>query len=383
MTVSKAFWKITAKNIGTFVTYTIILVLFGAVFRNSGSTVVDFEAKKPDIVVFNHDDELGVTKSFVKYLEKNANIKTGYKDDDRLKDALFYEQVIVAIDIPEGFHQEMALGHNPELKIRSSSGYAAELAKTIVRRYLTTVNAYASANLSEVELVSRVEKALEGETAVEVSSKVDTGKYSKSTSYFNYANYSILACVITVICLIMSSFNRRVIRQRNLVSAIEIKKMNAELLRNCCIYSVAVWLIYVVIGVALNGAEVMFSVHGLLYAANSLIFSALATTIAFLLSNLVSNQGAINGIMNVVALGSSFLCGAFVPAEYLPAGVLGFAHILPSYYYIDANNRLMSLESFDFASLWPIIFNMLIMVGYIIALIVVTNIISKKRQKIA
>ena len=30
------------------------------------------------------------------------------------------------------------------------------------------------------------------------------------------------------------------------------------------------------------------------------------------------NKNAINGIINVVALGSSFLCGTFVPVEFLP-----------------------------------------------------------------
>lgn len=383
MTVSKAFWKITAKNIGTLITYTIILVLFGAVFRSSDSTVVDFEARKPAIVIFNHDEEFGVTKSFISYLDKNTTVETGYEDDDRLKDALFYEQVILAIDIPEGFHQDMTFGRNPELKMRSSSGYSAELAKTIVKRYLTTVNAYASSNLSELDLVSRTEKALESETVVEVSSKVDTGKYYKASSYFNFANYSILACVITVICLIMSSFNRRAIRQRNLVSAVEIKKMNAELLRNCCIYSAGVWLLYMVIGVALNGSEVMFSLHGLLFAINALVFSAFATTIAFLLSNLVSSQGAINGIMNVIGLGSSFLCGAFVPAEYLPDSVLAFAHILPSYYYIDANNKITNLADTSFGSILPVILNIAIVAASAVAMVVITNIIAKKRQKIA
>ena len=131
------------------------------------------------------------------------------------------------------------------------------------------------------------------------------------------------------------------------------------------------------------GAEVMFSLYGLIYAVNALIFCGMATTITFLISQLVASQGAVNGLMNVVALGSSFLCGAFVPAEYLPDAVLGFAHILPSYYYIDTNNRVMNLESFDFASLWPIILNMLIMVAFAVAFIVITNIISKKRQKVA
>ena len=383
MTVSRAFWKIALKNIGTIITYTVILVMFGTMNMSASNTSVEYEALKPPIVVFNHDENVGMTKSFMEYLEKNAEIKTGYEDDDRLKDALFYDQVVLALEIPKNFHQDITFGYNPEIKMKSSSGYAAELGKVVVSRYLTTATAYSKLHLSEEELAKRIATTLEKETKVEIKSKVDSAKYSKATRYFSFANYTILACVITIICLIMISFNRLSIRKRNLVSSIELKKMNGVLLKNCCLYTLAVWAFYVALSGIVLGLDVMFSLYGLVYAVNALIFCGMATTIAFLISQLVSSQGAVNGLMNVVALGSSFLCGAFVPAEYLPDAVLGFAHILPSYYYIDTNNRVMNLESFDLASLWPIILNMLIMVAFAVTFVVLTNIISKKRQKIA
>ncbi|MBP5633962.1 ABC transporter permease, partial [Candidatus Saccharibacteria bacterium] len=319
----------------------------------------------------------------VGYLEKNTEIKSDYEDDDKLKDALFYEQVILVLEIPKGFHQDLTFGNEPEIKMRSSAGYQAELAKVVVKRYLTTATAYAKLHLSEEELAKRVDATLANETNVEIKSKVDSAKYDKATRYFSFANYTILACVITIICLIMISFNRTQIRKRNLVSSIEIGKMNRILLKNCCVYAVAVWLFYLALGFIVIGGEIMLSGYGLIYAINSLLFCACATTVAFLISQLVANQNAVNGLMNVVALGSSFLCGAFVPAEYLPDSVLAFAHVLPSFYYIDTNNRVMNLESFDFASLWPIILNMIILVGFTVAIVIVTNIISKKRQKVA
>ncbi len=383
MTVSRAFWKIALKNIGAIITYTAILVMSSTMNMSANNTSLQFEARKPAIVVFNEDENVGITKSFVGYLEKNTEIKSDYKDDDKLKDALFYEQVILVLEIPKGFHQDLTFGNEPEIKMRSSAGYQAELAKVVVKRYLTTATAYAKLHLSEEELAKRVDATLVNETKVEIKTKVDSAKYGKATRYFSFANYTILACVITIICLIMISFNRTQIRKRNLVSSIEISKMNRILLKNCCVYAVAVWLFYLALGFIVIGGEIMLSGYGLIYAINSLLFCACATTVAFLISQLVANQNAVNGLMNVVALGSSFLCGAFVPAEYLPDSVLAFAHVLPSFYYIDTNNRVMNLESFDFASLWPIILNMVILVGFTVAIVIVTNIISKKRQKVA
>ena len=383
MTVSRAFWKIALKNIGTIILYTNMLVLFGTMNINSGSTTAQFEAAKPTVVVFNHDKEAGVTKGFLEYLDKNAKVSKDYADDDRLKDALFYEQVTLVIDIPEEYHQEFALGHDPELKMRSSAGYSAELAKVIVRRYLTAAKAYSALGLNDDELASKVEKSLEKEIDVELKTKADTAKYSTATRYFSFANYSILACVITIICLIMMSFNRMEVRKRNLVSSIEISKMNRTLLKNCCIYSFGVWALFVVIGFFVLGFDVLWSVHGLLYIANTLIFAGCATTVAFLVSQFVTSQGAVSGMMNVIALGSSFLCGAFVPAEYLPGAVLGFAHIMPSYYFIDASNKIMALEDYSFASLLPILINMAIVLAFAIGFALITNYISKKKQKIA
>lgn len=383
MTVSKAFWKIALKNIGTIITYTVILIMFGTMNINSGSTTTSYEAEKPIIVIFNHDKNVGMTKSFIKYLEKNAEIKDGYEDNDRLKDALFYDDVTLVVEIPENFHQDIALEKNPQVKTRSSAGYAAELAKVIVNRYLTVAQAYSKLKLSEVDLAAKVDKALKASAEVEIKTTVDTTKYSKATRYFSFANYTILACVITIICLIMSSFNRLPIRKRNLVSKVELKRMNMVLLCNCCLYAIVAWAFYVLLGFIVIGFDTLWNMHGLLYAANALAFTTCATTIAYLISRVVFSSGAINGIMNVVALGSSFLCGAFVPAAYLPDSVLTFAHVLPSYYYIDANNQIMEIQEFDFETIWPIVFNMIVVLGFSAAFVVVANIISKKKQKIA
>ncbi len=81
----------------------------------------------------------------------------------------------------------------------------------------------------------------------------------------------------------------------------------------------------------------MTTAIGVVYIINSLVLTICATTIAFLIGNLVSNKGTINGIVNVVALGSSFLCGAFVPMEWLPDSVLKIAHTLPTFYNIRIN----------------------------------------------
>ena len=383
MIVSKAFWKIVLKNIGSIILPTVILLMFGTISVTSVDSTAQYEARKPALVIFNHDENVGLTKNFIEYLEENATIKTGYEDDDRLKDALFYEEVTAVVEIPENFHQDMALGHDPEVKMRSSAGYVAELAKVAVRRYLSVAKGYSALHLSEQELVAKVDKAIANDVKTEMKAAVDTSKYAKASRYYSFANYTILSCFITIICLIMSAFNREQVRKRNLVGAIDIKKMNRILLRNCCIYVLAAWVFYVVISVFVLGAEVVFTAQGALYAANSLVFAACATTIAYLISIFALSAGAVNGLQNVLALGTSFLCGAFVPAEYLPDSVLAFAHVLPSYYYIDVNDKIMKIQQFDATTMVPILLEIAVVAGFCVLFVALANIISKKRQRIA
>ena len=383
MTVSKAFWKIVLKNISTIIMYTVILVSFGTVSAQSSATTVEFEAVEPSIVVFNHDGEEGITKNLVEYLDKNAEIKTGFSDDDKLKDALFYEEVVLVVDIPENYSKDYLAGKNPEISTRSSAGYQAELAKVMLRRYLSVAQSYSALGLDASETTEKINAALESSAKVEVLSKVDSSKYAKASAYFSFANYAILACVITIICLIMSSFNRMEIRKRNLVSSVAISKMNRILLRNSCLYAFGVWLMYMIFGYFMAGGDVLFSNYGILFAVNSFIFCIVATTIAYLISQLVQGRNAVNGIMNVVALGSSFLCGAFVPLEFLPESVKFIAHALPSFYYIDSNYKIQALEGFSLDEMAPVLINMGIMLGFAILFVILANIIAKRKQRVA
>ncbi len=123
----------------------------------------------------------------------------------------------------------------------------------------------------------------------------------------------------------------------------------------------------------------MFGKHGLILIINSFVFSICSLTIAFLIGNLINNKNAINGIINVVGLGSSFLCGAFVPVEWLPDNILKIAHILPSYWYIQTNEIVKTLEIINLETLKPILTNIGVLLIFSLLFIVITNLITKRK----
>lgn len=382
MTIFKTFLKILNKNKFIIILYTVILLAFGGFNMQSQEKNMSFVATKPDIMIVNYDDNKGITKDFIKYMENNSNLVQLKNNEDKINDALFYREVNYVIYIPKNYSNDFLNGKDSELKVKSSGDYNASLAEMIISKYIKVAKIYRSSITDEDELISKINETLSKQANVEITSTLDTNALSKATFYFNFESYSLLACLIYVICLILSVFNSEKVKKRTIVSSINYKKHNRILFLSNCLYSFVVWLFYLILSFVFVG-NIMFSIHGLIYAINSFLFTICATTIAFCLGSIVQNKNAINGIVNVIALGSSFLCGAFVPMKWLPNFVLQIAHFLPTYYYINTNESLISLEVFNIETVKPILINMGIIVLFSFIFIIVTNIISKSKQKIS
>lgn len=381
MTVFKTFFKILNKCKLPIIMYTVFLIFFGGFNMQTSENNTNFVAEKPDVLIINKDEEKGITKNFVDYIKNNSNIIDIENDEEKVNDALFYRDVNYIIYIPENYREEFLKGNNPEIEIKSTGDYSASYTEMLLSRYIKIANTYVKNVESEEELTSKINETLSKETKIEISSKLDTDNLSKACFYYNFANYSILAGLVYVICLILSSFKKENVQKRTIISSMNYKKINRKLLLSSSLVAIGLWLSYVVLSFILVG-NIMFTTHGMMYILNSFIFSICALTIAFLIGNLITNKNAINGIINVVALGSSFLCGAFVPMEWLPDSVLKIAHILPSYYYISTNEMLKQLEVINLDTMKPVITNMGVIVIFTATFIIITNVVSRKKRKI-
>ena len=381
MTVFKTFLKILNKNKFIIILYTVFLIGFGGFNMQTSDNSTNFVARKPDIMIVNYDEEKGITKDLIKYITDNSNIIELNNNEEAINDGLFYRDVNYVIYIPENYSEDFMDGKNPEINIKSTGDCQSSFAEMLLSRYIKVANIYQKSIDNEDELISKINETLSKESEVEITSKLDTDGLTKATFYYNFASYSILACLVYVICLVLSSFKDIKIQKRTIISSTDYRKLNRQLLLSNSLFSIILWGVYVALSFVLIG-DVMFSNQGIIYLINSFIFTMCATTIALFIGNLVSNKNAINGIVNVIALGSSFLCGAFVPMEWLPDEVLKIAHILPSYYYISSNESLKTLEVFNLETMQPIITNMIVILGFSILFIILTNIVSKRKQKI-
>ena len=380
MTVFKTFFRIVNKLKPTIILYTALLIIFGAVNMKTSDNNINFVNSKPDILIINQDVNKGLTKNLIDYMKKNSNIVKVENNEDKINDSLFYREVSYVIYIPKDYRKNVLLGKNPKLDIKKTDEYDAHLSEMMLKRYIKLQNIYNEEAGSEDELITLINDNINDDVNVKITSKVDTSKTYNIAYYFNFASYSILAIIIYIVCLVLCSFKEESISKRINISSINYKSHNNKILLASIVFSSIVWLLFVIIGVTIVG-DIMFSIRGLISIINSFIFTFCALTLSILISSLTNNKNAISGIVNVIALGSAFLCGAFVPAEYLPSSVLNFAHILPAYYYINSNDLLKNIDVINISSMHPIIINMIIIIMFSILFIILNNVVTRKKRK--
>ncbi len=381
MTVFNTFWKVINKYKGTIILFTVMLVTFGGINTTSNNSTVDFTNSKPDIIIVNNSGNNDLTKNLISYLEKNTNVKDVKNTEEARNDALFYREVNYIIYIPKDYQKDVLSGKTPEIDIKTVGDYTSSLAEMLLTRYLKIQSIYAKNISTEQELITVINKNLSKTSEVTITSKVDTTKTSRVSRYFNFASYSAMFIIIFVICMVLSSFHAKAIKKRTIISSMNYKTHNKYLLRASFVYSIIVWLLFMLLGTILFSNTIL-SLRGLVYAINLLIFIFTSLTLALLLSTLIDNKDAINGIVNVISLGSAFLCGAFIPTEWLPESVITISRIFPTYWYVNSNDLLTNLQSINMTSLKPILINMLVVIIFSVAFIILNNLVAKKKQKV-
>lgn len=378
MIVFKAFWKIIKKNKGLIILYTVMLIVFGGMNFKQSEKDNNFSSSKPEIVVINNDKNGILANNLVTYLNNNTIVKDKKSEDDIL-DALFYRDINYIIEIPENYTIDVLNNNNPSINIQSTGNYGAALAEMILQKYLNVQNIYSMNEKDAKKIISNINESLKIDTKVSVNSKVDTDVASKVSRFYNFASYSLMAVILFGVCLVLSSFKKETINKRTLISSMNYKKHNFLLTLSALSFTLIFWLVYAVLGSILLKNSIL-NITGVFYLINMLLFSLTTLCLSFIIINLTTNKGAINGIINVISLGPAFLCGAFIPTIWLPKVALNIAHIFPAYYYVNTNDYLSNLESFNLENLKPVLNNFVILFIYVIVFIVINNLLTRKNE---
>lgn len=380
MIIFSTVFKILNKLKGNLILYTVILLAI-TLFNTTSGNMNHYEATKPDILIVNKDQNNEITKGFVSYLKEQAILKDiDINDQEKVDDALFYRDISYVVYIPENFGDDLVNDKNPTIEYKSNGNENTSFTQMLIEKYIKTVNLYKE-HYQGKALNQKVKQVINQKTKVNLNTSLDSSKLKQVNVYFNFLNYALLAGGVYCMTMILASLNQEGVRKRTIMSSFSYRKYNWIVFASLGLASFIVWLAYMIISFILF-KEIMLSGNGIAYILNSFVFSICSLAVGFLIGTITHNKQAIGGIVNVVALGTSFLCGCFVPMSFMPSYVLKIAHILPTYYFVQNNELIKTLEYFKLKTLQPIIINGIIVLGFTLSFVLITLMISKRKQKI-
>ena len=391
MIVFKTFWRIMKRYWWIVFIYAAILTSLSVINLNA-APVTDFVDTKPEITIVSQDSsDLATkpfTKNFLNYLSKNTKI-INLKESE-ITDALFYQKISMILYLPEDLESKILSGQKVTLDYRTSGNYTAELSKNLIKRYfeLQRTEILESKNSSKEQsnipsensekIISRLNQRLDQSPTIRLASKNATN-LSKIAAFFNFASYTIMAIILYVTCFIDASFNKSSVKKRTMVSSLHLKKYNFSLLLANSIFAFSVFALLTTLSFFVLG-NIVLTPFFIFEILNILLYTLAALTLAELVSTFNLSRDAVSGVVNLLSLAPAFLSGAFVPTYFLPSFVLTIAHIFPTYWFIDTNNKITTLTDFNFNSFLTILPNLLVLVLFSIIFIVANLVLSKKKR---
>lgn len=351
MQVFKAFMKIVLKRISTPIMYIGIFVIISVMMIDSGAqSEAKYKDQKLSISVIDLDNSKA-SQSLIDFLSEKNKVKKIEYDKDKILSNIYYQNTDYVLTINENYEENLAAGKLDNLftNYSSNGSFGSMLGDRQVNRYISVVSSYLKSGMEFSEALEKSEALVTEEIEVNIENFKDDKSENPFSGnihyYFQYMPYIFLAILITALSPTLLVLNRKEIRDRTNASCMSTTKQTLQTTLGSVIYALSIWLVFMIAFVILCGGDIFYKEYA--YAIiNSFVFLIISLSISMLVSQLIKSEQTSSMIANVVGLGMSFLCGVFVPHEFLSNSVLTAAHFLPAYWYIKANNMLSGAEAF-------------------------------------
>ena len=351
MQVFKTFFNIAKSHMTKAIIY--IIIFFSICLAMSKTAKkekeANFTASSINICVFDKDNSKA-SKALIKYLSKYHTLTTDLKNvkDSYLQDSLYYAKFQYILTINKGYEDSILKkdGQDSLSHTTLSDTMSTVYATGQIDRYISSVRMYLAGGYDLNTALLKSSKLYDNKNYI---TSTDYSGNKKSTSnffyYFQFYPYILLSILIMCMAPILVSFNSKGVKQRTACSSLKPLSKNFQLFGASIIYSLVIWLIFMLASMVVFSPKEFFSKTGLLACLNSFSFLIFSITITLIIGCFNLRDSKLSMVSNIVTLGMSFLCGIFVPQWYLGEKVLSVARFLPAYWYIKNNNMLAGFSS--------------------------------------
>ena len=338
MAVFKVYMKITKKNIWLVCLYVVIFFILTLLFQGVAGRNAEQEYAAESISIGVVDEDGGPAAAALTDTLRQTNQVTVLENNrEMIQENLYYGNIKYVVRIPEHFMENCILGEEA-LPVTTMPGtYTGSYVDQQISSFINSARVRAAAGFTEEEIADALEK--QEKPQVELADlRGNAGEMPAFSFYYRYLAYLVLCVMCYVLGYILIAFGRGQISRRMYASAVPLRRQRAEGLLASGVLALALWIFCTAAAFLLYGREIYESGSLGYLLLNSGAVVLVSVTIAYLIGMFVKNPEALSGIVNIVYLSMSFICGVFVDLDYLSSGVRKAAQFLPVYWYERVNN---------------------------------------------
>ena len=352
MKVFNLFFKIVRAKAGIIFLYIAIFLAICFPMVRSNKAKTDFKEASIAVCVID-EDQTEASRSLKSAIAARNKLVEMPHDKQKILDAMYYEMIDYTVVIKQGFEERLkntaddsAAPLFDAYKLRDS--FQSAIMEQYLSNYIRLVKVFKQDGLSLEEACSSAAEELSREVEVEVvtppdSAVLDPNYTDNFALFFRLLPYLLIAIMVNVLSAILVTLNKKDQKMRIECSSVKMSSYMTQLFLGSGVLTLIIWLLFMVSGMIVYGG-VYTGLHCWLAVLNSFIFALIASLMAILISSFNPSGTVVNMIAQILGLGMSFICGAFVSQSYLGEGVLKFARIFPVYWFERANDLLAGLQ---------------------------------------
>lgn len=378
MTVFKGYMKVIRQNRGLILLYMAIFFVCTILMQSmAGKTEKNYQAESLKVAVADRDGGI-LAKALETYLGNFHEIIPMENEISAMQEKLFYREVEYIVRIPEDFIEKCILNGEKIEVTTIPDTYSGIYVDQQINSFLNNAGTCLAAGFTEEETARILtDKAPVKVVLDEKNSRGDKAGYMY---YFRYLPYLFLALFGFVAGNILIVFSKKEVRSRMLASPVSARRQSLEGLLSLGVFGAGVMLFVLLAAVLYYGKDLYGSENFGYYLLNTLAVFLVSMSVAYLAGTLAPNKDALTGLVNILSLGICFLCGVFVPLDYISRGVKTVSQFLPIYWYERANDILSSFTVLTEKARIQILQAVGIQLVFCIALVGLTLVISKYRS---
>ena len=355
--IFRMFFKIAARHAGAIGIYVFIFLLLTFWITGSARQTEKnmFSASQLNVCIIDQDNSEASAALYDYIASRHHIITLPDNNTQGIEDNLYYRYIDYVLTIPKGFADRLQKSDAAGLlSVQTVPGSAnSRFIDEQIKQYLLSIQMQLAGGMSLSDALSSTNDLLGKLPGTDIiASAKDVNTQAANTSlyyYLRYLPYILLNVIVLGVGIVLTIFRRKDFSNRIHCSSISSFSYERQLISACIAFSLGIWLFFIVIG-ALLYAKGINGIRPLFGIINSLVFSLVCLSIAYLSSSLSLSvktgiSSTVTMFANVVSLGMSFLCGIFVSQELLGAKVLMVAHFLPAYWYIRLNSMLAGFST--------------------------------------